>query len=155
MRQLIQHRKDAVGFAMMPQDTHRPGDIYILQHEGDVYQIDRGEKRFGSLDIRHVQLEPGKASLVARPRLLDVSRVEVHPNDPADAGNAVEAIAARTSDDGHTDRGMRSDEAVQLICNEPCLTDRRQRHMRLIVGQRNVEPGIAHECAAQLPDNAF
>lgn len=146
MGQLGKDGKNAVGIAMGFQNAHRPGEIDILENQGDVYQINRIEETFGRLDIRDVQLEPGSAPFIALPRAFDVLRVDIYPDYPADAGadGTIEAVSTCATNDGDAVRGIRSDEYIQLMRNELRLTDRRQRHVCLIVGQRNVEPGIVH-----------
>ena len=81
--QLTQQGKNSVGFAMTSQDTHRPGEINVLRHPCNIYQVNWFEKRLGLLDIRGVQLESGNATLVTQPCLFNIFPIEVYPNDPA------------------------------------------------------------------------
>ena len=88
-----------------------------------------------------------------RAKLQVVSRgIDVDPNHPAHAGvdKAFEAVSSCAAEDGDAGRSIRPDEDIQLISNQLRLTDCRQCHMRLIVSERNVEPGIAHHGWARL-----
>src|SRR5690348_14164442 len=136
MGQLREHGKYAVAVAMGTQNAHRPVEVGVLEHQGGVYQIDRLEERSARLDVRDVQLESGNATCVALPRPLDVLRVDVYPDEPVDAAarGTLEAVATRATHDGDAGRGISSQEGRQLMHNEVCLADCRQRHMRLIVG---------------------
>jgi hypothetical protein len=118
--QLRHDGKNAIPVAVVPEDTHRLSQIDILKHQGGIDEIDGVKDRRGRLDIRIIQLESGNAPSVASSRLFDVFRIDVDPNYSLSVSpdKAVEAVSARAADDGYAGRQVRSDEGIQLICNQ-------------------------------------
>ena len=114
----------------------------VLEHERREHELDRLEIELRPLEIGDVQLEPRQPTRESRARRRDVVRVHVDADDAQRRRRVLEAVAARAAE--HRDRGRRARAKLsrEQLREQLRLADLRQRHVRLVVGQRDREPRI-------------
>jgi len=131
---------------MAPHEAQRPAEIHVLQEqrgmdEGDWIEYLRVVFHIGDddLELRDAAAKPrfGRSGKVG----VDVDRDDA----PGRAANqALESVTARTSEHCDAPGLVRCDSAGELVRDERGLSDGRESHVRLVVGQRNRGPRIRH-----------
>ena len=143
--QLQHHRERASGGDKMKRILQTTAQSCVLEDKRGMHQIDRRNRRrlLGKVDA--MQFESGQMR-VARTHLFEVLRIAVDADNArgASAVDAVQPIAAGHAQNRDRRGPSRGERLGEELGQHRKLTNRRRAHVALVVGERDVQPGIVH-----------